>query len=688
MAANAYYPNLFAPLDLGFTTIKNRFVMGSMHTGLEDRLKNVEELKEYFLERARGGVGLIITGGYSPNFLGRLTPWGGSFTSSRSIRAHRSLTDAVHQTESKICLQLLHAGRYSFHPLLVAPSKIKSLISPFTPFEMPSWLVNSTINDFADAALNAKKAGYDGVEIMGSEGYLIHQFFSERTNKRTDEWGGSLEKRMRFATEIVSRTRAKVGPNFILIFRISLLDLVEKGATFGETLLFAKALEKAGVTIFNSGIGWHEARIPTIASMVPRGAFSEITSKFKKELNTPFIATNRINTPEIAEGILERGEADLVSLARPFLADARFAEKAKAGQAESINTCIACNQACLDHIFGNKKASCLVNPAAAEESKWLPELAQKSSKQRRVAVIGAGPAGLNAALVLLKRGHLVTVFEKSAELGGQFNLASMVPGKEDYRESIRYWKHEIETLGGTILYQQAITDENAGESLADFDHVILSTGVKPRKVDLPGIENPMVYSYEKYLRGLYDGSIKPAANIAIIGSGGIAVDTATAILKHEHTLSHQPETREEYFNDWGIRPELRGGLDTKYVPPRSPIKITLLQRSEGALGKGLGKTTAWAHRMFLKRSGVDHIKHAEYVEVTNEGLWIKNKQGELKLIPAAQVITCAGQVSENALALSLQKNGKSFSIVGGAKLAGELDAKRSIREAWEAAIQI
>jgi len=688
MDTPTHYPHLFKPLDLGFTTLQNRFVMGSMHTGLEDRISHLEELKEYFLERARGGVGLIITGGYSPNFLGRLVLWGGSFDSMRVTRAHKNLTDAIHQTGTKICLQLLHAGRYSYHPLLVAPSRVKSLISPFTPIAMPGWMVKSTIEDFAKAAVNAKKAGYDGVEIMGSEGYLIHQFFSERSNKRTDEWGGSLENRMKFALRIVERTREKVGPNFIIIFRISLLDLVEKGATFGETKVFAKALEKAGVTIFNSGIGWHEAKVPTIASLVPRGAFASITAKFKKELKTPFIATNRINMPEVAEGILARDEADLVSMARPFLADARFVEKTKEGKADSINTCIACNQACLDHIFSNKKASCLVNPAAAEETKWLPELSQKSPKQRKIAVIGAGPAGLNAALVLLKRGHLVTVFEKSAELGGQFNLAAMIPGKEDYRESIRYWKHEIETLGGTILFNESITTENSVEKLMDYDHVIVASGVKPRKVDLPGIQNPMVHSYEKYLRGLSDGSIKPASKVAIIGSGGIAVDTTTAILKHDHTLSHQPETREEYFHDWGVNPELRGGLDSNFVPNRSPIKITLLQRSEGALGKGLGKTTGWAHRMFLKRSGVDHIKNANYVEITNEGLWLKNKDGELKLVPAEQIVICAGQVSENSLAEALQQNGKSFSVIGGAKLAGELDAKRSIREAWESCIGI
>jgi 2,4-dienoyl-CoA reductase (NADPH2) len=682
------YPHLFQPLDLGFTTLQNRFVMGSMHTGLEDRLSHIHELKEYFLERARGGVGLIITGGYSPNFLGRLVLWGGSFNSRRVVRAHQDLTHAIHQTGTKICLQLLHAGRYSYHPLLVAPSRLKSIISPFTPLAMPGWMVKLTIEDFARAALNAKKAGYDGVEIMGSEGYLIHQFFSERSNKRTDEWGGSLENRMKFALQIVERTRELAGPNFILIFRISLLDLVEKGATFGETMAFAKALEKAGVTLFNSGIGWHEAKIPTIASMVPRGAFTSITAKFKKELKTPIIATNRINTPDLAENILARGDADLISMARPFLADPRFVEKSKMGKPDSINTCIACNQACLDHIFLNKKASCLVNPAAAEETRWLAELSQKSTKQRRIAIVGAGPAGLNAAIVLLKRGHSVTVFEKSYELGGQFQLAAMIPGKEDYRESIRYWKHEIESLGGTILLQETITPENSIEKLSEFDHVMIASGVKPRKVDLPGIENSMVYSYEKYLRGLSDGSIRPASKIAIIGSGGIAVDTATAILKHAHTQSHQPENRDEYFQEWGINPDLRGGLDSKSALKQESIQITLTQRSEGPLGKGLGKTTGWAHRMFLKRNGVEHIKRAEYVEITNEGLWLKNKDGELKLVPAQQIVICAGQISENTLSDALQKNGKSFSVIGGAKLAGELDAKRSIREAWEASITI
>ncbi len=687
MDTSSQYPHLFQPLDLGFTTLSNRFVMGSMHTGLEDRIRHIEELKEYFLERARGGVGLIITGGYSPNFLGRLVLWGGSFTSKGIIRAHQNLTNAIHQTETKICLQLLHAGRYSYHPLLVAPSRVKSIISPFTPLAMPGWMVKSTIEDFARAALNAKKAGYDGVEIMGSEGYLIHQFFSERSNKRTDEWGGSLENRMKFALQIVERTRALTGPNFILIFRISLLDLVEKGATFGETLVFAKALEKTGITLFNSGIGWHEAKIPTIASMVPRGAFTSITAKFKKELKTPFIATNRINTPEVAEEILKRGDADLISMARPFLADARFVEKSKKGKPESINTCIACNQACLDHIFSNKKASCLVNPAAAEETRWIPELEQKSPKQRKIAVIGAGPAGLNAAIILLKRGHSVTVFEKNPKLGGQFQLAAMIPGKEDYRESIRYWKNEVESLGGSILHE-SITPGNSIEKLSEFDHVMLASGVRPRKVDLPGIENPMVYSYEKYLRGLSDGSIQPASKIAIVGSGGIAVDTATAILKHSHTLSHQPETREEYFKDWGINPDQRGGLESKSSGKRESIQITLTQRSEGPLGKGLGKTTAWAHRMFLKKNGVEHMKRCEYVEITNEGLWLKNKDGELKLVPAEQIVICAGQVSENSLSEALQKNGKSFSVIGGAKLAGELDAKRSIREAWEASITI
>lgn len=688
MTANKNYPLLFTPLDLGFTTLQNRFVMGSIHTGLEDKLTHLESLTQYFLERARGGVGLIITGGYSPNLLGRLTPWAGSFNSRKITKAHQSLTAAVHQTGTKICLQLLHAGRYAYHPFSVAPSRIKSPITPFTPIGMPDWMVRSTIEDFANAALNAKNAGYDGVEIMGSEGYLIHQFLSERTNKRNDDWGGSFEKRARFATEIVERTRSKVGSNFIIIFRISIVDLVEKGATQEEVVELAKLLEKSGVTIFNSGIGWHEARVPTIASMVPRAAFSELTSKLKKQIHIPIIATNRINTPEVAESILSNGDADLVSMARPFLADARFVEKAKAGNPDSINSCIACNQACLDHIFKNKRASCLVNPSAVEETKWLAELSQKTKKQRKIAVIGAGPAGLNAALILLKRGHLVTIFEKGNELGGQFNLAAMIPGKEDYRESIRYWKHEIETSGGNIVFNETIDQDNATEKLSEFDHVVIAAGVKPRKLDLPGIENPMVYYYDRYLRGLSDGSIKPASSIAVIGAGGIGVDTTTAILKHNHTASHHPETKEEFFQEWGIHPELRGGLDTNFVPPPSPIKITILQRSEGVMGRGLGKTTGWIHRLTLKRNGVDYVNQVSYVEITNEGLWIKNKKDELKLIPAKQVVVCAGQTSENSLVTLLEKNGKSFSLIGGAKLAAEVDAKRAIREAWEVGISI
>jgi 2,4-dienoyl-CoA reductase (NADPH2) len=663
---------LFEPLHLGFTELKNRFVMGSMHTGLEDSLKNLPELTEYFAERARGGVGLIITGGYSPNRLGRLAPNGGSFQSKSWARAHQSLTSAVHQNGAKICLQLLHAGRYSFHPFSVAPSRLKSPITPFTPFAMPGFLVRSTINDFAKAALNAKTAGYDGVEIMGSEGYLIHQFLSERTNKRTDEFGGSFDNRMKFALEIVKKTRELVGKEFIIIFRISILDLVEGGSSFEEVIKFAKELRRAGVSILNSGIGWHEARIPTIASMVPKAAFTSITARLKAEVRMPIIAVNRINDPTTAEEVLTRGDADLISMARPLLADPEFVNKTKAGHPEQINPCIACNQACLDHIFQGKKASCLVNPAACEETKWKKV---KTAQPKKYAVIGAGPAGLNAALVLLRAGHQVTLFEREKTLGGQFKLASHIPGKAEYLSSIDHWENEIKRLGGRISLGRTI---KGAFEIKGFDEVIIATGVKPRIPSIPGADLPHVHSYADLL----NGKVQPKHIMVIIGAGGIGVDVASYILHRDSSIDYDPKA---FFAHWGIDPNQKSGLVPDFKPKRTRLSVTLLQRSQGGMGRGLGKTTGWIHRLDLKRSGVRYFNNLEYQAITAEGVQVKFKDGKTKLIPAQQVFICAGQESENSLVKICEESKIPYRIIGGAKLAGELDAKRAIREAWELA---
>ena len=659
----------FEPLVLPHTTLKNRFVMGSMHTGLEDRLEHLPKLTRYFVERARGGVGLIITGGYSPNYLGRAILWGGSFQSKKWAIAHQGLTKEVHQAGAKICMQLLHTGRYAFHPFLVAPSRIKAPINPFTPFALPHFFVKRTIQDFANAANNAKLAGYDGVEVMGSEGYLPHQFLSSRTNKRTDEYGGSFENRMRFSLEIVRETRKKVGPEFILIFRISLLDLVEGGSSPEEVIQFAKELEKAGATILNSGIGWHEARIPTIASMVPPAAFSEVTARLKKSISIPVIAVNRINNPETAEGILIRGEADLISMARPFLADPNFVNKAQNNQWKQINPCIACNQACLDQIFEMKHTSCMVNPAACDEENWEKKSANPAKK---VAVIGAGPAGLNAALSFLRDGKKVEIFEKSSILGGQFTLAALIPGKWEYQSSIVFWENEIKRLGGVIHLNQEI---KSTAQLKGFDEIVLSAGVTPRKPKIEGIDLPHVYAYDRYIRE----KIEPTDKVAIIGAGGIGVDVATFILHHHTKLDHD---HLEFFKHWGIDPTQRSGLVPNFKPEKSKVAITLLQRKPGQMGKGLGKTTGWIHRLELKRSGVQFMNDLDYEKITAEGVWVKLKTGESKLIPATQVIICAGQESENQLLPLLQASGIPHHIIGGAKLAGELDAKRAIREAW------
>ena len=540
---------------------------------------------------------------------------------------------------------------------------------------MPNFLVKSTIQDFANSALLAKKAGYDGVEIMGSEGYLIHQFLSARTNHRKDQWGGTLENRMRFALEIVKNIRTRVGENFIIIFRISLLDLVPGGASADEIIQFAHALEKAGVSILNSGIGWHEARIPTIASMVPTACFSSITGALKKQVKIPVIAVNRINRPEIAEQILKNNEADLISMARPLLADPDFVKKARQNKASLINTCIACNQACLDHIFSNQKASCLVNPLACEEEKWNG-LSIKSNSPKKIAIVGSGPAGLASAVAFLQKGHQVTLFEKTNSLGGQFKLASLVPGKSDYQESIRYWKSQIESLGGTIMINHEV---ETTEELKPFDEIIIAAGIAPRNPKIPGQELPHVYFYDQFL----SEKIKPKTKVAIIGSGGIGFDLATYVLNSETQDDVNPDA---FMKHWGIEPKNAGGLASQKPKLDLSKKITLLQRSDERFGRRLGKTTGWIHRLELKRHGVKMLSGVQYEKITEYGIWIINKKGTRELIEAEQIVICAGQVSVNALSQKLEAEKIPHQIIGGAKLASEIDAKRAIREGMQLAL--
>lgn len=666
------FNKIFEPLVLRNQTLANRFVMGSMHTGLEDKLSNLEDLTTYFVTRAKTDIGLIITGGYSPNRLGRLTPFAGTFNSEKIAKAHRKLTEQVHACgKSKIILQLLHAGRYSYHPLSVAPSRIKSPITPFTPFALPEFAVRSTIQDFVKAASLAQKAGYDGVEIMGSEGYLLHQFFSPRTNKRTDNWGGSLENRCRFAIEIIKQTRVLLGAEFLIVFRIPILDLLEDGSPWSEIEQYAKALQAAGTDILNSGIGWHESRVPTIGSMVPEAAFSSITQKLKLSVQIPVIATNRFSRPESIEMILQNGHADLVSMARPFLADPEFVEKTKTNRISEINPCIACNQACLDHIFSQKRASCLVNPTACEELKWN-SLNQSVQQTKKIAVVGAGVAGLNAALVLLKSGHQVTVFEKSSDVGGQFQLAALIPGKKDYSRSLVHWKSEILRLGGKLQLNLELKNS---ESFKDFDHVILSTGVTPRKPKIEGLELDHVVSYDQFLKN----QTKLGKNIVIIGAGGIAVDVAISIFHRNSELDTQYL---KFFNHWNIDTHFNGGL-RPHQKISSSMKVTLLQRSKKSFGQSLGKTTGWIHRLDLKRHGLQFYNDLDYQKITSNSVEVKFSNGEIKSIQADQVIICAGQEPVDSLIGSLNQAKVPFTVIGGARLAGELDAKRAIREAFE-----
>ncbi|MGM7449346.1 FAD-dependent oxidoreductase [Idiomarina sp. ST20R2A10] len=669
------YPNLLKPLDLGFTTLKNRVLMGSMHTGLEEEKNGFSKLASFYEERAKGGVGLIVTGGISPNFRGRLAPFGSEMSKPWHVGKHRQVTDAVHKYGSKICLQLLHAGRYSYHPFSLAPSAIKAPINPFKPKAMSEHQIKNTIKHYARGAKLAQKAGYDGVEIMGSEGYLINQFLCPRTNKRDDNWGGSFENRMRFPLEIVKAVRAAVGEKSIIIFRLSMLDLVEDGHQLDEVLQLGKLLEQAGVTIINTGIGWHEARVPTIVTSVPRGAFSWITERVRRELSVPVVAVNRINTPEIAEHILESNQADMVSMARPLLADPEFVKKAEQGQSERINTCIACNQACLDHVFENKRASCLVNPRACFEQ----ELVMKPAEQKkRIAVIGSGPAGLAFACNAAERGHQVDLYDKSEEIGGQFNYAKQIPGKEEFYETLRYFKYRIEDTGVNLKLGKEQTCE--GLLAEKYDDVVLATGVSPRQVDIPGVDLPHVLGYLDVLRDHKAVGKK----VAVIGAGGIGFDVSEYLTTEKSLTLDEPEWSER----WGIDKSYsdRGGLKPQQ-PEQSTRQVWLLQRKESKVGKGLGKTSGWVHRNELKSKSVNMWNGVTYHRIVPEGIEIE-REGEKQLLQVDNVIICAGQVPQRSLHDALQSAGQTVHLIGGADVAAELDAKRAIRQGTELAAEI
>ncbi|MGZ8069043.1 NADPH-dependent 2,4-dienoyl-CoA reductase [Aeromonas salmonicida] len=672
------YPTLLTPLDLGFTQLKNRVLMGSMHTGLEEEKGGFDKLAAFYAERARGGVGLIVTGGIAPNLRGRLVPHGSQLSFPWQVAKHKKVTQAVHQEGGKIALQILHAGRYAYHPFSLAPSALKAPISPFKPRAMSERQIRGTIRDFASTAQLARAAGYDGVEVMGSEGYLINQFICERTNKRTDGWGGSNENRMRFPVEIVRAIRERVGTDFIIIFRLSMLDLVEQGSTLEEVVALGKALEQVGVTLINTGIGWHEARIPTIATSVPRGAFSWVTAELKKHLTVPLITTNRINTPEVAERILAGGEADMVSMARPFLADPEFVIKAAENRADEINTCIACNQACLDHVFKQKRASCLVNPRACFETELT---FGRVPQPKKLAVVGAGPAGLAFACYAAERGHQVSLFDQASEIGGQFNFAKQIPGKEEFHETLRYFAKRLEKCGVELYLGQ----RQSAESLlgGGFDEVILATGIRPRTPNIPGIEHPKVLNYIDVLR-----DHKPVGQkVAVIGAGGIGFDVAEYLVEKKAD-SGTDGHRDHWLKEWGIDKQLgeRGGLITPEIdaPER---QIWLLQRKESKVGDGLGKTTGWIHRTVLKNRKVQMLSGVQYLGIDDEGLHIQI--GEAKqCLPVDQVIICAGQEPLKELQAGLLAAGKPVHIIGGADVAAELDAKRAIRQGAELAAVI
>jgi 2,4-dienoyl-CoA reductase (NADPH2) len=677
------YPHLLRPLDLGFTTLKNRVLMGSMHTGLEDG-RDLTRLAAYFRERAEGGVGLMVTGGFAPNVAGWTKPFAGTLSTSGAARRHRVVTEAVHQAGGKIALQILHTGRYGYHPLAVAPSRLKSPISPFTPFALTARGVERQIRAFVNCAAKAREAGYDGVEIMGSEGYFINQFLSLATNRRTDAWGGDYSNRMRLPLEIVARTREAVGADFIIIYRLSMIDLVPGGSSWDEVVQLGMGVARGGASIVNTGIGWHEARIPTIATSVPRAAFAWVTQKMKAAFTgagiaTPLVTSNRINTPEVAEQLLADGMADMVSLARPLLADADFVAKAARGQSDLINTCIACNQACLDHVFQNKVSSCLVNPRACRETElvYRPAIAK-----RRVAVVGAGPAGLTAATLLAERGHSVVLFDAADTIGGQLNMARQIPGKEEFNEMLRYFRRRVETTGVDLRLGHAV----AANALDGFDEVIVATGVSPRDPKISGQEHPKVLSYIDVLR-----DHRPVgARVAIIGAGGIGFDVAEYLV---HSGTSATLDLAAWQAEWGVAdPALApGGLRPGPLQtPPSAREVTLLQRKAGKLGAGLGKTTGWIHRTTLKHRGVQMVGGVNYEAIGDQGLLVSHgeRRESPTWLPCDTVVLCAGQVPHRPLADELQALGRTVHVIGGAREAGELDAKRAIDQAAQLAARL
>ncbi|MCG8806308.1 NADPH-dependent 2,4-dienoyl-CoA reductase [Tenacibaculum finnmarkense] len=672
------YKHIFEPLDLGFTTLKNRVIMGSMHTGLEEEKDGTHKIATYYAERAKGGVGLIVTGGISPNIQGWTAPFSARMSTKKHAREHKIITDAVHKEGGKICMQILHSGRYGYHPLTVAPSKIQAPINPFKPFKLRQSGIRRTLRDFVNSAKLSQEAGYDGIEIMGSEGYLINQFIVKRTNKRTDNYGGTYQNRIRLAIELVQKIREAVGQNFIIIYRLSMLDLVEQGSSWEEVVQLGKEIEKAGATIINTGIGWHESRIPTIATSVPRGAFTWVTQKMKEELSIPLITSNRINMPETAEKVLSEGHADMISMARPFLADPQWVNKAKQERDDEINTCIACNQACLDHAFQQKVASCLVNPRACHETEFNYN---PTKNKKKIAVVGAGPAGLSASTILAQRGHEVTLFDADKQTGGQFNIAKQIPGKEEFYETIRYFNKQLELHKVTVKLNTRVSADDL--SKGNFDEVIIATGITPRMPRINGIEHEKVLNYIDVIKHK-----KPVGNrVAVIGAGGIGFDVS-------EYLAHQGESTslniDAWLQEWGIDKTLKARAGIENVTPEfhpSPREIFMFKRSKGKFGKNLGKTTGWIHRAVLKKKKVQFINEVQYTKIDDQGLHYTQGE-EQKILEVDNVIICAGQVPFKELVAPLEEKGIKIHVIGGADFASELDAKRAINQGSRLAAEI